>query len=266
MIPLRTPAEIDAIAEAGAVLGRLFTAIEEHVKPGATTAQLDRFAEDFIRAHDGAVPSFKGLYGFPASLCTSINHEVVHGIPSGKRVVRGRGRWAGFADANFMAPLIVPTIVIAVAMYLFLAKVGLLGTALGLAASHVVLAVPFVVLVMGVAIRGFDERVEQVAFTLGASRSQTILRVLLPNLAPSLASAWILALIVSFDEVIVTLFVAGTYQTVPKRMFNELILQINPTITAIATLLIVFSIVTAALVALLMRRGGLLRFGAEGES
>ena len=62
-----------------------------------------------------------------------------------------------------------------------------------------------------------------------------------------------------------TLFLAGTYYTVPKRMFNELILQINPTITAIATLLILFSIVTAALVALLMRRGGLLRFGEEGE-
>jgi methionyl aminopeptidase len=88
MIPLRTPAEIDAIAHAGSVLARLFAAIENHVKPGATTAQLDRFAEDFIRSYDGAAPSFKGLYGFPASLCTSINHEVVHGIPSAKRVIR----------------------------------------------------------------------------------------------------------------------------------------------------------------------------------
>jgi len=88
MIPLRTPAEIDAIAAAGSVLGLLFTSIEERIKPGATTAQLDRFAEDFIRAHQGAVPSFKGLYGFPASLCTSINHEVVHGIPSARRSVR----------------------------------------------------------------------------------------------------------------------------------------------------------------------------------
>lgn len=88
MIPLRTPAEINAIGEAGAVLARLFETIEERVKPGVTTAQLDKFAEDFIRSHDGATPSFKGLYGFPASLCTSINHEVVHGIPSPKRVLR----------------------------------------------------------------------------------------------------------------------------------------------------------------------------------
>jgi methionyl aminopeptidase len=85
MIPLRTPAEIDAIARAGAILAGLFTAIEPRVVPGASTADLDRFAESFIRGHDHAEPSFKGLYGFPATLCTSINEEVVHGIPSRKR-------------------------------------------------------------------------------------------------------------------------------------------------------------------------------------
>jgi methionyl aminopeptidase len=53
-----------------------------------TTAELDAFAEEFIRSHEGAVPAFKGLYGFPASLCTSVNEEVVHGIPSAKRVLR----------------------------------------------------------------------------------------------------------------------------------------------------------------------------------
>jgi ABC-type spermidine/putrescine transport system permease subunit II len=141
-------------------------------------------------------------------------------------------------------------------MYLFLAKVGLLGSAVGLVASHVVLSVPFVVLVVGVAIRSFDERIEQVAFTLGASRAQTVLRVLLPNIAPSLASAWILALIASFDEVIVTLFVAGTYQTVPKRMFNELVLEVNPTITAIATIMIALSVLAIVAIALITRRRG----------
>ncbi len=85
MIPLRTSAEIDAIARAGSILARLFQAIQPMVVPGVSTAELDRFAEEFIRSHDGAVPSFKGLYGFPATLCTSINEEVVHGIPARKR-------------------------------------------------------------------------------------------------------------------------------------------------------------------------------------
>ncbi|MCC7273024.1 MAG: ABC transporter permease [Alphaproteobacteria bacterium] len=184
---------------------------------------------------------------------------LVLGSAAAYGIVRGRFPGRGLIDSNFMAPLILPTIVIAVALYLFLAKVGLLGTAAGLVASHVVLSVPFVVLVVGVAIRSFDERIEQVAFTLGASRRQTVLRVLLPNILPSLASAWILALIASFDEVIVTLFVAGTYQTVPKRMFNELVLEVNPTITAIATILIGLSVLAIGAIGLITaRRGGLL--------
>jgi putative spermidine/putrescine transport system permease protein len=71
-------------------------------------------------------------------------------------------------------------------------------------------------------------------------------------------AAWIFAFIISFDEVIVTLFLAGAYDTIPKRMFNELILQVNPTITAIATLLILLSVITIGIVAWLMRRAGVL--------
>jgi methionyl aminopeptidase len=77
--------EIEAIARAGRILAALYRVIPERVQPGATTAELDRFAEEFIRSHEGAVPAFKGLYGFPATLCTSVNHEVVHGIPSNRR-------------------------------------------------------------------------------------------------------------------------------------------------------------------------------------
>ncbi|MGQ0563308.1 MAG: type I methionyl aminopeptidase [Gemmatimonadota bacterium] len=88
MIQLKSAVEIAAIGRAGAILGALFQAIRPAVLPGRSTADLDRFAEDFITAHPGATPAFKGLYGFPASLCTSVNHEVVHGIPSRKRVLQ----------------------------------------------------------------------------------------------------------------------------------------------------------------------------------
>ncbi len=168
---------------------------------------------------------------------------------------RGRFRGRAVAEANFMAPLIVPTIIVAVALYIALARVGLLGSYTGLVLAHTLLAVPFVVMVMGVAIRTFDIRIEQVAWSLGASWATTCRRVLLPNLAPSVFAAWIFALIASFDEVIVTSFIAGTYETIPKRMFNELILEINPTITAVATLLIVFTTLALGAVALLLRRG-----------
>lgn len=88
MIPLKTPAEIDAIAEAGAILGQLFVAIVPEVQPGRTTMELDQFAETFIRSHTGAEPAFKGLYGFPATLCISVNQEVVHGIPKRSRILQ----------------------------------------------------------------------------------------------------------------------------------------------------------------------------------
>lgn len=88
MIPLRSEAEIDAIGRAGAIIAGLFEAVEERVKPGATTGEIDDFVEEFVRGHDGAVPSFKGLYGFPASACISVNEEVVHGIPRARRVLK----------------------------------------------------------------------------------------------------------------------------------------------------------------------------------
>ena len=87
MISLKTPAEIEAMARAGRIIGKLFEELPSHVEAGVSTADLDRFVEEYIRSHEGAVPAFKGLYGFPASACISVNHEVVHGIPSPRRVL-----------------------------------------------------------------------------------------------------------------------------------------------------------------------------------
>jgi methionyl aminopeptidase len=88
VISLKTPAEIEAIARAGRILAALFREIEPRIVPGVSTLDLDAFAEEYIRSHEGATPAFKGLYGFPASLCTSLNEEVVHGIPSARRKLR----------------------------------------------------------------------------------------------------------------------------------------------------------------------------------
>lgn len=87
MIQLKSQREIEVMARGGRILAEAVTLMEKSVRPGISTQELDRIAEDFIRSHDGAVPSFKGLYNFPASICTSINNEIVHGIPSRKRVL-----------------------------------------------------------------------------------------------------------------------------------------------------------------------------------
>lgn len=85
MISLKSERELEVIGEAGAIVARVLETVSEHVAPGVSTGELDRIAEDLIHEHPGATPAFKGLYGFPATLCTSVNEEVVHGIPSAER-------------------------------------------------------------------------------------------------------------------------------------------------------------------------------------
>jgi putative spermidine/putrescine transport system permease protein len=173
-------------------------------------------------------------------------------------LVRGTFRGRALLEGNFIAPLILPPVITAVALYIVFARINLLGTLVGLIVAHTVLTVPYVVLLMSVAIRAFDVRIEQVARSLGASWFRMFRSILLPNLWPSVLAAWIFAFIISFDEVIVTIFLAGAYDTIPKRMFNELVLQVNPTITAIASLLIGLSVLTIGLIAWLMHRVGVL--------
>jgi len=88
MIQLKSPREIEVMAEGGRILADTVAMLSARVAPGISTLDLDALAEGFIRSHDNAVPAFKGLYGFPGSICTSINEEIVHGIPSRKRVLR----------------------------------------------------------------------------------------------------------------------------------------------------------------------------------
>lgn len=167
-----------------------------------------------------------------------------------------RGRRA--IELNFAVPMVIPHIITAIALYIAFSKAGLLGSLTGLIVAHIILAAPYVVLVVSVALGGLDHRIEQIAFTLGASWWTVLLRVVAPNLAPSLFAAWIFAFIVSFDEITVTVFLAGANETVPKLMFTQLLERIDPTITAVATLLIAISLASVAVIALLMGRAGLL--------
>ena len=87
MITLKSAREIEIMARAGRIVAGTLALMREIVRPGMTTEDLDVAAERYIRGHDGAVPSFKGLYGFPKTLCISIDEEIVHGIPSPRRVL-----------------------------------------------------------------------------------------------------------------------------------------------------------------------------------
>ena len=88
MIQLKSAREIDLMAQGGQILARTVEMLRSSVRPGMSTLDLDKLAEDFIRSHEGATPAFKGLYGFPGSICSSINNEIVHGIPSSRRLLK----------------------------------------------------------------------------------------------------------------------------------------------------------------------------------
>ena len=87
MIQLKSSREIDLMTQGGKILSATIELLRGEVRPGVSTGDLDEIAETFIRSHEGATPAFKGLYGFPGSICSSVNQEIVHGIPSKKRVL-----------------------------------------------------------------------------------------------------------------------------------------------------------------------------------
>jgi methionyl aminopeptidase len=88
VISIKSAREVDTMARAGRIVFETLELMRRIVRPGLSTEDLDREAEAFIRSHPGATPSFKGLYDFPKTLCTSIDDEIVHGIPSTRRVLR----------------------------------------------------------------------------------------------------------------------------------------------------------------------------------
>ncbi|HKY95035.1 MAG TPA: ABC transporter permease subunit [Kiloniellales bacterium] len=153
--------------------------------------------------------------------------------------------------ALLLSPLVVPAIVLAVAMYGQQTRWGLIGTTGGLVMAHSVAAVSYVVIIASAAFATLDRRLEQAAASLGATPWRGFLRVVLPLVKPGIASAAIFAFIHSFDEVVITLFVAGVQRrTLPLKMWEFIHHELDPTIAAVSSLLILL-----ALLPLLVGRG-----------
>ncbi|MBN9485707.1 MAG: ABC transporter permease [Alphaproteobacteria bacterium] len=141
-------------------------------------------------------------------------------------------------------PMMIPVILIAVGVFMLFAPLGLNNTITGLVLAHSTLAIPLVMISVSAGLRNFDANQEMVARSLGASRIRAFLTVTLPQIANSVVSGALLAFVTSFDEVVISLFVAGGDKaTLTRRMFLALRDEIDPTIAAISTLLILFSIV-----------------------
>ncbi len=160
----------------------------------------------------------------------------------------------GLLMSILIAPMVVPIVVVGVACYLFFARIGLADSYLGLIAVHAALGAPFVVTTVLATLQGFNHNLVRASLSLGASPLATFFRVTLPVIAPGVISGALFAFATSFDEVVVTLFIAGPEQvTLPRQMFTGIRENINPTIAAVATLLTLFT--TGLMLALEWLRG-----------
>ena len=154
-----------------------------------------------------------------------------------------------------MSPLLVPEVAYGVAVLQFLNRFGLYNTFASLVAAHVIVVVPFALRAINAALREVPQELEWAAMNLGASRLRALRSVTLPIALKGVAAGFIFAFIMSFDEVTVTIFMTGpAYQTLPLRIYNYLSDQVDPTVAAVSSLLILLSLV---LILILDRVGGL---------
>jgi putative spermidine/putrescine transport system permease protein len=156
-----------------------------------------------------------------------------------------------------LTPVIVPSIITAIAMYYFAGKLGLIGNFLWLGLCHAVIAMPIVLLILLSALHAVDPNLERAALGLGASRVRVFCRVVLPIVLPGVLSAALFAFLASFDELLISLFLAGVRaQTLPVRIWNSLNLQVEPTIAAVSAFLIAITTLILAAEAILRPRLG----------
>jgi putative spermidine/putrescine transport system permease protein len=159
-----------------------------------------------------------------------------------------------------ISPMIVPLIISAAGMFFFYSKVGLAQTYPGLILAHTALGIPFVVITVTATLIGFDQDLIRASANLGAHPLTTFRKVVLPLILPGVISGALFAFVTSFDEIVVVLFLSGFEQrTIPRQMWAGIREQISPTILAVATILVAFSIALLTTVELLRRRSERLR-------
>jgi len=157
--------------------------------------------------------------------------------------------------AILISPMIVPLVIIAAGMYFFYSVINIAGTDFGIIVAHAMLGTPFVVITVTATLAGFDKSLLRASSSLGANPVTTFFQVTFPLIRPGVISGALFAFVTSFDEVVLIIFLADPDQrTIPRQMFSGLREQINPTILAAASLLILISILLLFTIELLRRR------------
>lgn len=178
----------------------------------------------------------------------------VLGVAAALGLDRTRFRGRGALRSTMLAPLIMPGIVVAIAIYAVFLRWKLNGTVFGFVMAHTMLALPLVVTTVSTSLAGYDRTVETAASSLGAGPWTTFRRITLPLLLPGVLTGFVFAFVTSLDEVVIALFLqTPDLQTLPVQMYESITLEIDPTIAA-ASSFIVVATTAVLLLALLARR------------
>ena len=157
-------------------------------------------------------------------------------------------RWGKVLFAFFIGPMIVPRIVIGVGLFYLFAQLGLVATDVGLVVGHTVVAMPYSFIAIASVLKTYDWRLDQAASILGANRYHTLRHITVPLIRNGIIAAMLFAFVTSFDELTIAIFVSGGIKTtLPKQMWDDMILQLNPTLAAVSV--VTLTVVTTALVA-----------------
>ncbi|MGI3899638.1 MAG: ABC transporter permease [Janthinobacterium lividum] len=170
-------------------------------------------------------------------------------------LARARSRIASLAFLLFMAPMVVPPIVIAIALFYLFAHLHLIATDLAIVIGHAVIGMPIVFVVLLTTFKGHDWRLDQVAATLGANAFQVLRRITFPLLAAGLVVGFVTGFLQSFEELTVAIFLGGgLITTLPKQMWDNVLLQLDPTIAAASVVVLAIIVVMFVTMELVQRR------------
>lgn len=187
------------------------------------------------------------------------------GVPAAFVLARQRVIGKNVILVLMLLPMVLPHIIVAVGLFYLYAKVGLVGTNIGLILGNTIFSLPYVVITVMAVLRNYDERLDQAAWTLGAKRSVTFRRITLPLLKAGMVTAFLFAFVKAMDELAIALFVAdaGT-PLLPKQLWQEMSYKIDPSLAAVSTLILMIVGMSIAIIQILNRFGVRRTVGADG--
>jgi len=155
-------------------------------------------------------------------------------------IARSKTRATGALFLLFLLPMIIPSIITAVALFFLCAHISLVATNLGIIIGHVLIAMPIVFVILLTTFKGHDWALDHAAGTLGANRLQVLRRITLPSIRNGLVAGFVIGFLTSFEELTVALFIGGGIKTtLPKQLWDDILLQVNPTLAAASTVMLV---------------------------